>query len=278
MGVLVNRTLWSGVRTALAMIAILSCSDLPTEPDALNTDDLSLDEARVVATVEVTLGSSTLKPGETTQATVILRDRYGNVLNRAVQWSSSDVAVATVSDSGLVTAVASGVTQIIATRRTHVGSATLTVTEDGTPPPATVPGTVSDLAVSAIANNSVTLSFTQVDDGTGKPANYDVRYAIAPISWGSAAATTSGTCTTPVVGTGIGSRLTCTVLGLSPSTNYNFQLVAFRGTLNVDAVFGGLSNIVSAATTALAPPPPPPGGSNEPTGMTVINERAFNAL
>src|SRR5213595_1090145 len=181
MGVLVNRTLSSGVRTTLAMIAILSCSDLPTEPDALNTDDLSADEARVVATVEVTLGSSILKPGETTQATVILRDRYGNVLNRVVQWSSSDVTVATVSDSGLVTAIAPGVTQIIATRRTHVGSATLTVTTSTTdstpplpPPPATVPGTVSDLAVSAIETNSVTLSFAQVDDGTGKPANYDV--------------------------------------------------------------------------------------------------------
>src|SRR5439155_8184 len=125
---------------------------------------------------------------------------------------------------------------------------------------ATAPGTVSDLSVSAIGTNSVTLSFTQVDDGTGNPAKYDVRYARAPISWGSAPSVTNGTCTTPVVGTGIGSRLTCTVLGLSAATNYNFQLVAFRGTLNMNAVFGGLSNIAAATTTAEAPPPPPPPG------------------
>ena len=169
MGVLVNRTFSSGVSTALAMMAILSCSDLPTEPNALEVDDLSA--------------------------------------------------------------------------------------------AATAPGTVSDLSVSAIGTNSVTLSFTQVDDGTGNPAKYDVRYARAPISWGSAPSVTSGTCTTPVVGTGIGSRLTCTVLGLSASTNYNFQLVPYRGTLNMNAVFGGLSNIAAATTTAEAPPAPTAPGT-----------------
>jgi hypothetical protein len=120
----------------------------------------------------------------------------------------------------------------------------------------TPPGTVSDLSVSAIANTSVTLTFTQVDDGTGQAANYDVRYAVAPMSWGSANSTASGTCATPVAGTGVGSTLTCSILGLSPSTNYNFQLIAFRGTLTTDAVFGGASNVASASTTT--PPPPPP--------------------
>lgn len=118
------------------------------------------------------------------------------------------------------------------------------------------PGTVSDLSVSAIGNTSVSVSFSQVDDGDGHPANYDVRYAVAPMSWGSASSAASGTCATPIVGTGVGSQLTCSVLGLSPSTNYNFQLIAFRGTLNSDAVFGGHSNIASASTPTPAPPPP----------------------
>jgi len=116
------------------------------------------------------------------------------------------------------------------------------------------PSTVADLQVSVIGSTSVTLSFTQVNDGTGQPAKYDVRYAVAPISWGTATYTTSGTCTTPVAGTAIGSQLSCTVLGLTPATNYNFQLVPFRGTLNLNAVFGSLSNIVSGATTASSPP------------------------
>jgi len=120
------------------------------------------------------------------------------------------------------------------------------------------PASVSDLTVSAIATTSVTLTFTQVDDGTGEAASYDVRYAVAPISWGAATATASGTCSTPVAGTGIGTQLTCSILDLAPSTTYNFQLIAFRGTLNSDAVFGGQSNVASASTTALPPPPPPP--------------------
>jgi uncharacterized protein YjdB len=115
------------------------------------------------------------------------------------------------------------------------------------------PGTVSDLGVSAIANTSITLSFTQVDDGTGQPANYDVRYSVAPMAWGSASSTASGTCATPLAGTGVGGPLTCSILGLSPSTTYNFQLIAFRGALQGNAVFGGRSNVASASTPTPAP-------------------------
>jgi len=119
------------------------------------------------------------------------------------------------------------------------------------------PGTVTNLQAAVTGSTSVTLSFTQVDDGTGQPAKYDVRYAVTPISWGSATSTTNGTCATPVAGTAIGSQLTCTVLGLTPATNYDFQLVAFRGTMNLNAVYGTLSNTVSATTTASGPPPAP---------------------
>jgi len=63
----------------------------------------------------------------------------------------------------------------------------------GTPPPppppaVTDPGTVTDLAVAGATDSVVTLSFTEVNDGTGQPATYDVRFALAPLVWGSAAA------------------------------------------------------------------------------------------
>jgi uncharacterized protein YjdB len=119
------------------------------------------------------------------------------------------------------------------------------------------PGAVSDFAVSDVSDASATVSFTQVDDGTGNPAKYDVRYTSSPMSWGSATSATIGTCATPVAGTAIGAPLSCTVLGLLPSTNYNFQLIAFRGTMNENAVYGGLSNVVAASTTAPPAPPPP---------------------
>jgi uncharacterized protein YjdB len=132
-----------------------------------------------------------------------------------------------------------------------------TVQEAGAVTVAVKPGTVTDLQAAVTGSTSVTLSFTQVDDGTGQPAKYNVRYAVAPISWGSATSTTNGTCTTPLAGTATGSQLSCTVLGLTPATNYDFQLVAFRGTMNLNAVYGTLSNTVSATTTASGPPPAP---------------------
>ncbi len=112
----------------------------------------------------------------------------------------------------------------------------------------TDPGTVSNLAVASVTPNSVTLSFTEVTDGAGQPASYDLRYAAGALSWGSASNVSNGTCTTPVAGSAVGATRTCTVTGLAAATSYQFQLVAFRGTLNVDAVFGALSNVASGTT------------------------------
>jgi hypothetical protein len=119
------------------------------------------------------------------------------------------------------------------------------------------PGTVTDLAVEMRSDNSVTLGFTEVDDGTGHAATYEVRYARNPIGsgWGSATEVTQGTCSTPVAGTTIGVHRSCSVGGLSPGTTYDFQMVAYRGTLNQDATFGGLSN-VATGTTAVGSPTP----------------------
>ncbi|HEV8265026.1 MAG TPA: galactose oxidase-like domain-containing protein [Gemmatimonadales bacterium] len=123
------------------------------------------------------------------------------------------------------------------------------------PPAPGAPGTVADLAVEARSDRSLTLGFTEVDDGTGHAATYDVRYARPPIDWASATVVAQGTCTTPVGGTTIGAHRTCTVEGLSPATTYDVQLVAYRGTLNQDATFGGLSNVVTGTTTSGNPPP-----------------------
>jgi len=121
---------------------------------------------------------------------------------------------------------------------------------DSQPPTVAAPAIVSTLAVAAVSDSSASLSFIEVDDGTGHAASYDVRYAPGAISWGSASSVSRGTCRLPMAGTTIGARRTCRVLGLDGSTRYQFQLVAFRGTLNQDAVFGGLSNVVNGTTAA----------------------------
>src|SRR6267378_2230811 len=55
------------------------------------------------------------------------------------------------------------------------------------PPPPPPLGTVTDLKVAAGGATWVTLSFTEVPDGLGGAATYDLRCAPAPINWGSAA-------------------------------------------------------------------------------------------
>ncbi len=112
------------------------------------------------------------------------------------------------------------------------------------------PGTVTDLAVDAVTRNSATLSFTEVNDGLGQPARYVVRFAEPPIEWGSATTVTEGTCSTPVVGTAVGARLTCTVLGLAPATTYDFQVAAYRSTLDLVETFGDPSNVAQGTTGA----------------------------
>lgn len=131
-----------------------------------------------------------------------------------------------------------------------------TITPAALPPVGAV-GSVVNLAAAPAGSNSATLSFTEINDGTGQPAQYDIRFQSPTIDWGTAASVTLGTCSTPLAGTQIGATKTCTILGLQASTDYQFQLVAFRGTMNVNAVFGSLSNIAGARTSAAVDGMPP---------------------
>lgn len=204
-----------------------------------------------VASVAISPARDTVPVGGTTQLTVTLRDAAGNVLTgRDVSWSSSDAGVATVSGSGVVSGVAAGAASIAAVSEGRSATASITVL---TPPP---PGRVTNLAAVSASDSSATLTFTQVDDGTGAPADYEIRYAPTPIGWGwgAAAPVTRGSCARPVQGTAVGAALTCTATGLTAGTSYDFQLVAFRGTLDTDAVFGELANVATVETAAAAAP------------------------
>ncbi len=212
----------------------------------------------VIAPVaSVTVNPTTLSQdaGATLQLSATLKDANGNVLSgRAIIWTSSNPAVATVSGGGLETAVGGGSATITATSEGVSGKAAAGVT-------ITKPGAVSDLTVVAVTDTSATLSFTQVTDGSGQPASYDVRYAVTPLSWGSALSVARGACASSVAGTAIGAKRTCTVPGLSAATGYGFELVPYRGTLNVNAVFGGLSNVATGTTSVSGVPAPAPVAS-----------------
>ena len=81
-----------------------------------------------VSIVVVQPPTDSLAPGTTAQLTAITKDSAGGVLTgRAVSWGSSNPAVATVSSTGLVTAVAVGTATITATSEGKSGTSAITV-------------------------------------------------------------------------------------------------------------------------------------------------------
>jgi len=198
----------------------------------------------------VTPPAASIPVGSAVQLTATAQDDGGtSVAPSAVTWTTSDTGIAKVSSDGLVTGVGPGTATITATSADQSGSAQVIVS-------AHPPGAVDDLAVDATTDSSVTLSFTEVSDGMGRPASYDVRFAPgATLTWGGSARSVSrGTCASPLIGSRVGARRTCTVVALASGTTYSFELVAFRGTLNGNAVFGDLSNVATGVTVASTAP------------------------
>lgn len=99
------------------------------------------------------------------------------------------------------------------------GLGTVTVVVDGVP----LPARVVDLEVVEATETTVTLAWTEVDDGLGGVPSYAVRYATPTISWNEAADVQQ-----VVPGASVGARMEYTVSGLEPGTEYQFQLAAFR--------------------------------------------------
>jgi hypothetical protein len=81
-----------------------------------------------VASVVVSPASANISVGATTPLSATPKDSAGNVLpGRVVTWTSSNLAIATVSAAGLVTGVAAGAATITATSEGKSGSAALSV-------------------------------------------------------------------------------------------------------------------------------------------------------
>jgi hypothetical protein len=115
-----------------------------------------------VRTVTVDPSADNPSPGQTIQLTATTLDGVGDTLTgRVVRWSSTRPAVATVSPTGLVTAIRGGTTIIVATSEYGTGASTITVTGPiapgvvvtiGTPVPGQIVG--DTLAVHAVATSS----------------------------------------------------------------------------------------------------------------------------
>lgn len=119
--------------------------------------DSTAPAAPVVASVEVRPAQQSLFVGDALAYTARVLDTRGTeIQGRAVTWSSTDAGIATVSTTGMVTALAAGQVQLRATVDGKVGSGSLAVsiapvaTATITPAnPTLTEGEVADLAVVA---------------------------------------------------------------------------------------------------------------------------------
>ena len=174
-----NRRLLGMLTTVLAFCITLSCSERATSDlTGLALNDSTGDASRVVSAT-VTLAQSSLEVGQATQAKALLLDSRNRVVNQPVVWSSSSTSVATVSATGLVTAISPGAADIIATRGWKSGRATLTVT-----PTTVTPAPVASVSV-ALTTSSLSIGqTTQAIDTTRDSSNNVLTGRV--VTWSSA--------------------------------------------------------------------------------------------
>jgi uncharacterized protein YjdB len=129
-----------------------------------------------VASVSVALNAPTLLAGQSTQATATVKDGNGNVLSgRSLVWTSSEVTVASVNATGLVTALKGGAVTITATSEGKSGSASLITSM---PAPTVAPVSSVSLTVASSINVGETAqsSVTLKDDQGNVLTNRSVAY------------------------------------------------------------------------------------------------------
>jgi uncharacterized protein YjdB len=187
-----------------------------------------------VASVTISPATANVRVGGSVQLSAVTRDANNAVLTgRAINWTSANPAVASVSSSGLVSGVGAGSTSVSATSEGIVGTAAITVT---IVPVASV--SVSPAAPSIQVGGQVQLSAVTRDSAgnvlTGRT-----------VTWSSSNATFATVSTSGLV------------MGVAAG---NTTITATSGSAS------GTSNV----TVVVAPPPPPPGNAPEPGGSDVI--------
>ncbi|MBT8336276.1 MAG: Ig-like domain-containing protein, partial [Gemmatimonadetes bacterium] len=212
-----------------------------------------------VSDLRFSLDTLALGPGEEQRLLVQGRDDFGNLIeNLALEWESSNPGVARVDDNGLVTSTSRGTARVRASMRDRLrkrktkDSTTVVVAADPQP--------VTDLQVSDAGESWLTTTFTEVDDGTGRPARYEARIAGPDTGWNDAVEVSEGSCQSPLNGTAIGASRSCTITGLDDESTHTIFVRSYRkrGQAIIQSITPG-----SAVGTTLARPGGPVSVSPE---------------
>jgi uncharacterized protein YjdB/alpha-tubulin suppressor-like RCC1 family protein len=195
-----------------------------------------------VATVTITPGSAGLLPGQTIALTATPRDAAGGQLTgRAVTWTSSAAAVATVTSNGVVTGIAAGSARITANIEGVTSAVTISVLANAVTSVSVTPASVSlfaggtaQLAATAKDTNGVTLTGRQTYWITSNPAVATVTATglVTAVSGGNAVitATVEGRTATSVISVTVPAQVSTVQLTpgsakLIPGQNITFTAV-----------------------------------------------------
>ena len=149
--------LFSAASAACLALVVAACSG---DGDAPSSPNNGGGGPAPVASVSITPATATIVIGRTTQLAASVKDAAGTVLSgRAITWTSSSASVATVDANGLVTGVAAGSANIVATSEGKSAQAAITVS---IVPVASV--TVAPNAATTTVGATVNLKATLKDD------------------------------------------------------------------------------------------------------------------
>jgi YVTN family beta-propeller protein len=232
-----------------------------------------------VASVAVTPSTATLVSlGETVQLTASASDASGNAVSgKSFTWASSDQAIATVSGTGLVTAVANGAVTISATADNVSGSAAVSVAQDAAQLGFGVQPT--DAIVGEPFAPAIQIEVRDANGNVVSTASDAVTLALGANPGG---ATLSGTVTVNASGGiasfndlaidkgGSGYTLTATVGSLASATSTTFD-VRYRAAYVTNFTSNDVSVVATASNTVVATVPV----GTSPFGVAITPDGAF---
>ena len=230
-----------------AALVVAACGELPIDLPPPPPPPVP------VASVTVSPGASSIVAGTTAQLSATTKDAQGNTLSsRAITWSSSAEAVATVNATGLVTGVsAGGPVTITATSEGQPGTAQITVTAPE-PAVATSLAAVTSATLSGFVGAAVsaTPSVRVTDQRGAWMSGVAVTFAVASgggsVTGGSATTNSAGVATVGswILGATPGpNALTASAIGL-PSVTFTAT-----GTVNASPCFPVVMTHVFGTTT-----------------------------
>ena len=206
-----------------------------------------------VATVAVTLGSSSVVVGQSTNASVVLKDASGNVLTgRTITFSTSSASVATVNSNGVVVAAGVGSAIVTATSEGKSGTASITVTPVPPAPVATVTVTVpiNSVVVGGTIQASTVLRDASGSTLTGRSVNWSTSNASVIVVSTSGLITAAGVGTATVTATSEGKSGTASIT-VTPAPVATVSLSLDKSSAVVGSTVQGSATLRSSTGTLL---------------------------